>query len=663
MTFNPKRTPGGGWYIRRFYLFLSLIVVAGLTLAIVAFATGPVGTAAGFEDDDANLTHETLFDWNDFDPVTWTGSAPYRVSTKTTSGWVFNGFEDDQASNADSGFAGGVKQDNDCAQVKGGKAPNKDDLKRVYLANKTVNGDVYLELAFVRIPLNSTQSSTHIGFEFNEGKLGACPAAAKADGLVKRTPQAWGGTPTPHSGGDPTNPGDLLIVYDYEGGSGPPVITLRHWIDANTTLDPPYDTCEISSDSPPCWSQHQDLTAEGFAEGQVNRGGNPPSGAGIIDALAPPAANATPPQLSVDATLGLKEFGEAGINLTDAGVFTPGVCTGFGQAEAVSRSSGNSGNAAMEDIDGPGAISITNCATVDITKVGNDSGSQAGAVFTLYNGPDTSGTVVGTCTVTAATEPNCGTGATSFSDLPPGQYTLDETTVPNGYTKDANLPVTFTLAAGDAKTFAFTDTALPGKVSVTKVDDHGDPVDGAVFSIYSPAGVDANNVPTGNLVASCTTASDPNATPPTAGQCTISNVTPGTYTIDEVVPAGYAKDSTFPKNITLTNGENEIVNATDPRLFKAIVLVCRQTDNTLYKSGITIDTDTRPGSESRSQLDTLIQTWATAQGLGVLTTADKDAFEHAVCGVTAGAKGGLRSDPHASNPHDADIDINNSPLP
>jgi hypothetical protein len=661
MRYIPKRS-GGARRVPRFYLLMAVMVCAALAFAVVSLA-GTVGTQAGFEDDDANLVVNSTFDWNGFAPVTWTGTAPYRVSAKTTAnqtpssndGWVFAGFEDDAATTSDTGFAGGVKQDDDCGQNKNGKAPNKDDLKRVYIANKTVGGDVFLELAFVRIPLNSTQSSTHIGFEFNEKKLGACPASAKAGNLVKRTPQGWGNADDPtkpaHSGGDPSNPGDLLIVYDYEGGSASPTITLRHWIDSGSSL-PSGQNCEISSDSPPCWSTAVDLTAAGFAEAQVNHGANGVPGAGIHDLLTPPASGST----SVDSTLGLKEFGEAGINLTDAGVFGPGVCTGFGQAEAVSRSSGNSGSAAMEDLDGPGAVSINNCGDVNITKSGSDGGSQAGAVFTLYSGSDTTGTVVGTCTVVASGQ--CGSSSPSFANLPPGTYTVDETTVPSGYSKDASLPVTFTLVVGQHKTLSFTDVALPGKVSISKVDDHGDPVDGAVFTIYQPAS-GTTSPPTGTAKGSCTTGT------PTAGSgaCTIDNVTPGTYTIDETVPTGYAKDPQFPKDITISNGENEIVTATDPRLFKAIIMVCRQTDDSLYKSGIQIDADgTTPNSLSRSAMNTFLNSWAASQSI-TLTSANRDAFEKALCGLTAGAKGGLRSDPHSSNPHDADIDINNSPLP
>ena len=47
-------------------------------------------------------------------------------------------------------------------------------------------------------PAEQTSASAHVGFEFNQGTT-ACPAGS--DGLVQRTA------------------GDMLIVYDFEGGS------------------------------------------------------------------------------------------------------------------------------------------------------------------------------------------------------------------------------------------------------------------------------------------------------------------------------------------------------------------------------------------------------------------------------------------------------------
>ena len=162
--------------VRRRGGLAGLVAAAGLVVAAVSVATaGPVGTAAGFEDDDGNLAPQAPinFDWNSFAPVIWLPSpspTPNRQADKVLSGFTFKGLEDWQATTADSGFAGGTKQDDNCASVITAKAPNKDDLKRIYLATKTgADGHTYLELAWVRIPQNTTSASAHVAFEFNKG--------------------------------------------------------------------------------------------------------------------------------------------------------------------------------------------------------------------------------------------------------------------------------------------------------------------------------------------------------------------------------------------------------------------------------------------------------------------------------------------------------------
>ena len=220
--------PSGGKRRQRFWMLSALVAVLALAFAVNSFA-GPVGQAGGFEDDDGNLVPGDImvpgqpspnFDWNSFDPVTWSphpATTPTRqTDDKTVNGFQFKGIEDypnpgaSSGTTADTSFNGGVKQDDNCAGVGTGKPPNKDDLSRVYLASKVVNGQTFLELAWARIPQNSTSASAHVGFEFNQGTT-ACPAGS--NGLVQRTA------------------GDMLIVYDFEGGSadaGPDAEALGH---------------------------------------------------------------------------------------------------------------------------------------------------------------------------------------------------------------------------------------------------------------------------------------------------------------------------------------------------------------------------------------------------------------------------------------------------
>lgn len=425
-------------------VFVTVAAIAAFMLVMPAFA-GPVGINAGFEDDDGNLVDDTGaginagIDWNSFAPTTWTGATNLRTATDSASGWTLTGKEDLQATTADSGFAGGTKQDANCPNVITAKAPNKDDLKRVYLATKTVPvggvDHVFLMLAWVRIPQNTTSPSAHIGFEFNKGATGC----GGTNPLVNRTA------------------GDMLIVYDFEGSSTDnPTLTLRRWVTSGS--------CEIGNSSPPCWGPAQNLTADGDAEGRVN------TGATALDEVADP-----------DETLGLNEFGEAGIDLTDAGVFTPGQCESFGNAYAVSRSSGNSGTAQMKDLVGPVPFQLQNCGSVKVIKQTDPRGLDQEFGFTS--------TLAGTqlsCSQTAGTETptsfslndmgNAGktlgsTDATQNStantqtctNVPIGSYTVTEGADPSGFAFDS---VTCTNTGGNT-------TSTSGKVATINVAGAG----------------------------------------------------------------------------------------------------------------------------------------------------------------------------------------------
>lgn len=475
----------------------AVVAMAGFGL-VGPVVAGTVGTASGFEDDDGNLAVNTTFDWNGFSPTTWTGTSPYRTSTKTASGWSFTGLEDAQATNSDTAFAGGTKQDNACASVTGGKAPNKDDLKRAYVSSKTVGGDVYLNLAWVRIPQNTTSPSAHIGFEFNQSRV-ACGAGS--GGLVRRTA------------------GDMLIVYDFEGGSTDvPTITLRRWVSSGA--------CEVASDTAPCWGPSTNLTASGFAEAKVNTGGS------VLDAIGPASEN-----------LGTNEFGEAGINLTDAGVFSSSSCTAFGKTYAVSRSSGNSATAQMKDLVGPGDINITNCGRVIIHKATVPSPDPTDSSFTYST---TGG--LSPATFSLKDQGTQDYGSTVFA----GSYTVSEddpsadnfsltgldctaSVTTNGTTVSTNLATrtaTFDLKPLDTVECTFTNTLQTGAIKITKDRKHA--ADGP--GDHPQSGVDFT-ITGGGLPSAGT-----KVTTDAKGEACLDGLVFGSYDVTETVPAGYKSD-------------------------------------------------------------------------------------------------------------------------
>ena len=88
-------------------------------------------------------------------------------------------------------------------------------------------------------------------------------------------------------------------------------------------------------------------------------------------------------------TLGTNEFGEAGINLTDAGVFSPTDCESFRQGlRRVAGRLATLAQAQMKDLVGPGDVNITNCGNVIIRKVTDPSPD---ATDTTFDDPTTGG--------------------------------------------------------------------------------------------------------------------------------------------------------------------------------------------------------------------------------------------------------------------------------
>ena len=195
--------PTGGRRRRRFATFVPLGLLAALVLAIGA-AAGPVSDAAGFQGDDGNLVDERRR--RRLEQLR-SRRVEYRHRALPAGGegggrrFDFLGIEDDDADNSDTAFAGGTKQDDNCATVGGAKAPNKDDIKR------DLPGEQGRPRHRQRLPGARRGSGSRRTrprrrpTSASSSTRARSPVLRRVGGLVQRTA------------------GDMLFVYDFEGGS------------------------------------------------------------------------------------------------------------------------------------------------------------------------------------------------------------------------------------------------------------------------------------------------------------------------------------------------------------------------------------------------------------------------------------------------------------
>jgi Prealbumin-like fold domain len=444
------------------------------------------------------------------------------VDTIGNNDWAtvdFTHISDAAASTSDDSFTSGQKQDTTCPTIEGHKNPPKDDFTDVasFTEVNATTGDTYLYGATIRYAANGNASEN---IELKQGLNGDC-----TPGFVARSA------------------GDKLIAIDYLGGGSAVQFHVLTWVITGP--------CNVGSHTAPCWGATVQELDPNEAEGGVNNVN--------ISAANNPIS---------DVNIVAGQFAEFGINLTDSDIIPPGSCKSFTQTVWESRASGSSFVSTTKDI----AIEdqdINSCASVSVRKVGSDGGSQQGVIFTLYEGSDITGSVVGTCTVDANGDCVDGNGDNPFVDLTPGTYTLDETNTPAGYTKDPDLPFTFTLAIGDSLELEFTNVLQNGAIVIEKTAKHADP----------------NSSP--NLVAGFTITDvdggTHSATTDTDGAACVDGIPPGDATVSETDPPdGYSGGAdqvvTVVGGTTCTNADGVIASFENVPLTDLSVTVDSQVD-------------------------------------------------------------------------------------
>jgi hypothetical protein len=509
----------------------------------------------------------------------------------------------------DDSFGQGTKEDTAVPTVVDGSIPNnKSDLKRFYVASETVSNNDFLYLAWERV--QEPNGTTNMDFEFNQST----------------TLSSNNTTPV-------RTVGDLLIRYDLARGGTVPTITTQRWV----TSGNPSTVCDASN-TVPCWGPETQLNPN-VAAAAINT-------VPVTDPIEPNHPGQPNP-----GPLSVRTFGEASINLTAAGI--PPACPGFAGAYLKSRSS-DSFTAEMKDFIAPTSVNISRCAPVGVHvhKVRSDTGAAlAGVQFELLNDNDQSGTkttgdtLLSTCTT--GTNGNCDfadqTGTGTF------HYVVHEVAAPNGFSGGPDQPVTGTFGTTRQDfTVNFSNTPLPGTINILKVDDLGNKLAGAEFTLYIDKGTiggafepgtDETDKPSGVTPNPCSTTSQ--------GTCSFTSVPLGDYWVVETKGVtGY--DKAAPQHVTIglgtSAGQGQTVNLTftDPRLHKVIVLVCHEGTNTLAAGSVALTGDGSANS---------------------ITTAPSGVTEAQLCGLGGASFGGLKhtaAPPNNGTPYRLDVTIGGS---
>jgi hypothetical protein len=402
-------------------LVLALLTFAAFAQISLADASGgcdfvPTGTTPAcqpplspskFEGGDGNLAVNTTGnnDWANVNPA---------VGIDLPSG------------TGDNAFGQGTKEDNpNVTVVDGSIPPNKSDLIRFYESSETISGQTFLYLAWER---SNVLGNANMDFEIDQKATSGFDSKFTGPITLNRSP------------------GDLLVTYDFTNGGGQPVLGLNRWIVSATNPTVPgftANTC-FSANSFPCWGDHITLNGTN-SEGAVNN----------YDTVTDPIAPNAPRDLPAST------FGETAINLTAAGVFGTNTCTTFATTFLKSRSS-SSFTSEVKDFVAPIPTSITNCATVKITKVTlNDPNPGT----TSFDYSTTGGLGTGSFSLTG------GTGSTSsktFLNVAAGNYTVTEGTLASGWSlKD----LTCTASGGTTQSTSLaTATASIGVTGEGEVD-------------------------------------------------------------------------------------------------------------------------------------------------------------------------------------------------
>ena len=392
------------------YLLPVVAVVAALVVIALPAGLANLGNS-NFDAGDGNLV---TADADGGGPDTADVKDWQNIGINCTSNPKVGCGLDQPTGKNDDSFGEGTSEDDAVPTIVNGRIPNnKSDLTRLYATGESgTDGHILLYLAWERV--QEPTGTTNMDFELNQNKCAGVDANDHdcTSNLVTPDRKA----------------GDVLIKYDLAQGGTNPVLGFHVWVTSGA--------CEKNGQSPPCWGPVNEIDNTEF-EASINT-------SSVTDPINPNAPR----------TLDPRTFGEAAVDLVDAGIVPATGCTGFASVYLKSRSS-DSFSSAIKDFIAPIPSTVNTCGSVRVRKE-DDAGNAIGGVkFTLWkdnpplgppDGTQTSHSTAEdveqtslTCTTASTTSGSDVKGECTISNVPQGQYWVveDPSSVPSSYSATA----------------------------------------------------------------------------------------------------------------------------------------------------------------------------------------------------------------------------------
>ena len=372
---------------------VATLLILALVGTMPGFAFGshtgsPAGVIGGFEIDGNKL----------FDGLS--GATRDWSNVATSSPWVVAASQTDLAdSQSDDAFAGGNKEaEPDKWDFVTQKPPAKDDLVSGHIAAEVTGTTAWLWLAYERID-HPGVGDAHIDFELNQST--ATVVNSVGETIPARTT------------------GDLLIQYDYPGGTSPINISILEW--TGTALSGSFSSV------------------------------TPPTSSVLADASNDPN----------------RTFGEVGIDLTQVTGFLD--CPGFSQFWTKSRASGESDVSQLKDLIMPTPVDLSTCGSITVLKEDESGTKLAGATFEAFKDDgddsfDSGDTSIGTCETDSS-------GTCSFEEVDPGTYFVKELSAPDGYVVDTSVKKVVVTFRAEVTVGPFINKKIQYRLSLVPVQD------------------------------------------------------------------------------------------------------------------------------------------------------------------------------------------------